>query len=34
MPQDGSGADRALKLAFNAKTALEKRIREARSSGR
>jgi steroid delta-isomerase-like uncharacterized protein len=34
MPQDGSGADRALKLAFNAKTALETRIREARSSGR
>lgn len=30
MPQDGSGADRALKLAFNAKTTLEKRIREAR----
>jgi steroid delta-isomerase-like uncharacterized protein len=31
MPQDGSGADRALKLAFNAKTTLEKRIREVRS---
>lgn len=31
MPQEGSGADRALKLAFNAKTTLEKRIREARS---
>jgi steroid delta-isomerase-like uncharacterized protein len=30
MPQDGSGADRALKLAFNAKTTLEKRIREVR----
>ena len=31
MPQEGSGADRALKLAFNAKTTLEKRIREVRS---
>jgi steroid delta-isomerase-like uncharacterized protein len=30
MPRDGSGADRALKLAFNAKTTLEKRIREVR----
>lgn len=30
LPQDGSGADRALKLAFNAKTTLEKRIREVR----
>ena len=31
MPADGSGADRALKLAFNAKTTLEKRIRDVRS---
>ena len=31
MPQDGSGADRALKLAFNAKTTLEARIRDMRS---
>ena len=31
MPADGSGADRALKLAFNAKTTLEKRIRDMRS---
>jgi steroid delta-isomerase-like uncharacterized protein len=30
MPGDGSGADRALKAAFNAKTMLEKKIREAR----
>lgn len=30
MPTDGSGADRALKAAFNAKTMLEKKIREAR----
>ena len=30
MPADGSGADRALKLAFNAKTTLEKRIRDVR----
>lgn len=32
LPGDGSGADRALKLAFNAKTTLEKRIREVRGS--
>lgn len=30
MPTEGSGADRALKAAFNAKTMLEKKIREAR----
>lgn len=30
LPADGSGADRALKAAFNAKTMLEKKIREAR----
>jgi steroid delta-isomerase-like uncharacterized protein len=34
LPEDGTGADRAFKLAFNAKTTLETRIREARSSGR
>ncbi len=31
MPPDGSAADKALKEAFNAKTKIEKRIREARS---
>jgi steroid delta-isomerase-like uncharacterized protein len=30
MPADGSGADRAMKTAFNAKTMLEKKIREVR----
>jgi predicted ester cyclase len=34
LPREGSGADRALKLAFNAKTTLESRIREARSPSR
>jgi predicted ester cyclase len=30
MPTDGSAADRAMKAAFNAKTMLEKKIREVR----